>query len=240
MYNKFDFETLLQIGKLALSLIVTSCGLYIAHIFDSAKFFATAIAALLSAYFVLQRFHLRLQVRFLKNISDEIIKINDFCIEFSYKHEQLLETIFPVNDDTGKGIVSDSESEEEKTEDKVDLDLKLIAELKTLRSKVKNHLDYLTSQINAFPYGNPLNFFWFSLSGKYLVNNIPLAADSLLTTYQDVILTDTILQSEISLCDDYKQDGSDVKLIDSDKIDEIVVSGIDLITLLEDHSKKFI
>lgn len=240
MYNKFDFETLLQLGKLVLSLFVTTCGLYIAHIFNSAKFFATAIAALLSAYFVLQRFHLRLQVRFLKNISDEIIKINDFCIEFSYKHEQLLETIFPDKNDTEKGSESDSESEEEENEDKVDLDLKLIAELKTLRSKVKNHLDYLTSQINAFPYGNPLNFFWFSLSGKYLVNNIPLAADSLLTTYQDVILTDTILQSEISLCDDYKQDGSDVKLIDSDKIDEIVVSGIDLITLLEDHSKKFI
>ena len=236
MFNKFDFETLLQLGKLVFSFLITTCGFYIAHLFNSAKFFATAIAALLSAYFVLQRFHLRLQVRFLKNISDEIIKINDFCIEFSYKHEQLLETIFPDKDDTVEASASASESEEEKIEP----DLKLIAELKTLRSKVKNHLDYLTSQINAFPYGNPLNFFWFSLSGKYLVNSIPLAADSLLTTYQDVILTDTILQSEISLCDDYKQEGSIVKLIDSVKIDEIVVSGIDLITLLEDHSKKFI
>jgi len=136
--------------------------------------------------------------------------------------------------------VEASASASESEEEKIEPDLKLIAELKTLRSKVKNHLDYLTSQINAFPYGNPLNFFWFSLSGKYLVNSIPLAADSLLTTYQDVILTDTILQSEISLCDDYKQEGSIVKLIDSVKIDEIVVSGIDLITLLEDHSKKFI
>ena len=144
----------------------------------------------------------------------------DFCIEFSYKHEQLLDSLVAIA------------NEDEQT----DPDPKIITELKTLRSKIKNHLDYLTSQINAFPYGNPLNFFWFSIMGKYLMNQVPLEADALLTTYQDVILTDTILQSEISLFENYREQA----LIDSDKIDDIVIAGIDLITLLEDHSKKFI
>ena len=44
--------------------------------------------ALGSIYLILQRFHLRLQMRFLKNISDEILKINDFCIDFSSKFNQ--------------------------------------------------------------------------------------------------------------------------------------------------------
>ena len=220
MLNKIDFSSLVQCVKLIGSLFFTGFAFYLANIFNSVKFLATTIAALASIYFVLQRFHLRLQVRFLKNISDEIIKINDFCIEFSYKHEQLLDSLVAIA------------NEDEQT----DPDPKIITELKTLRSKIKNHLDYLTSQINAFPYGNPLNFFWFSIMGKYLMNQVPLEADALLTTYQDVILTDTILQSEISLFENYREQA----LIDSDKIDDIVIAGIDLITLLEDHSKKFI
>ena len=46
-----------------------------------------------SIYLILQRFHLRLQMRFLKNISDEIIKINDTCIEFSYKYAHFINDI---------------------------------------------------------------------------------------------------------------------------------------------------
>lgn len=229
---------LFHLGKLVLSLFITSFAFYIAHIFNNAKILATALATFASIYFVLQRFHLRLQVRFLKNISDEIIKINDFCIEFSFKHEQLLNSISP-NLNEKKTNKNDDEASEELKEDN-EPDPKLIAELKTIRSKINNHLDYLTSQINAFPYGNPLNFFWFSLSGEYLMKQTLLAADALLTNYQDVILTDTILQSEISLYGDCENDKSLVGLIDTTKIDAIVIAGIDLINLLEDHSKKFI
>ena len=50
-----------------------------------------------SIYLILQRFHLRLQMRFLKNISDEIIKINDYIIEFQSKFELFKSSISEVD-----------------------------------------------------------------------------------------------------------------------------------------------
>ena len=50
-------------------------------------FIVKILLGLGSIYLILQRFHLRLQMRFLKNISDEIIKINDYIIEFQSKFE---------------------------------------------------------------------------------------------------------------------------------------------------------
>ncbi|MFL9517967.1 hypothetical protein ACKENX_17405, partial [Acinetobacter baumannii] len=110
------------------------------------------IAWLGSLYLILQRFHLRLQMRFLKNISDEIIKINDSCIEFSFKHKQFLNSL--ESNETKTEI--DSISQDKK------VDEKLLAEIEILRGKVKNHSDYLAAQLNAFPYGNPINFFYYS------------------------------------------------------------------------------
>lgn len=168
-----------------------------------------------SIYLILQRFHLRLQMRFLKNISDEIIKINDYCIEFSFKHEQILNFI----------------------KNEKELDEKVLVEVKTLRSKIKNHLDYLAAQIDAFPYGNPINFFWYSISGKYIFDKIQIDTDKCLTTYQDAIMKDTILQTE-ELIDMPIDENSSTELIDQERIDTIVVAGLDIISMLEDHSKK--
>ena len=167
------------------------------------------ITFLFGFYVFLQRFHLRLQARFLKNISDEIIKINDFCIEFNFKHSQIVE--------------------------KDDADQKIISETEILRSKIKNHLDYLSCQINSFPFGNPLNFFWFSLTGKYICNTFQIEIDGLVTGYQDTILENTILQSEEFICNSNNKD----ECITREKIDDIVVCGIELINKLEDHSKRF-
>ena len=50
-------------------------------------FIVKILLGLGSIYLILQRFHLRLQMRFLKNISDEIIKINDYIIEFQSKFD---------------------------------------------------------------------------------------------------------------------------------------------------------
>ncbi|MDC4255705.1 hypothetical protein NQ622_17295, partial [Acinetobacter baumannii] len=143
------------------------------------------IAWLGSLYLILQRFHLRLQMRFLKNISDEIIKINDSCIEFSFKHKQFLNTL--ESNETKTETVSISQDKK--------VDEKLLAEIEILRGKVKNHSDYLAAQLNAFPYGNPINFFYYSLKGKYLWEKTQIEADKLLTIYQDSFLQDTILQS---------------------------------------------
>ncbi|MDC5661532.1 hypothetical protein OFM84_16970 [Acinetobacter baumannii] len=165
-------------------------------------------------------------MRFLKNISDEIIKINDSCIEFSFKHKQFLNTL--ESNETKTETVSISQDKK--------VDEKLLAEIEILRGKVKNHSDYLAAQLNAFPYGNPINFFYYSLKGKYLWEKTQIEADKLLTIYQDSFLQDTILQSNIDLSEILTE--IDVNFIDKDQIDLIVVSGIDLINFLEDHSKK--
>ncbi|WP_087547018.1 hypothetical protein [Acinetobacter sp. WCHA39] len=177
--------------------------------------------ALGSIYLILQRFHLRLQMRFLKNISDEILKINDFCIDFSSKFNQY------------------------KKENSENSDLKSFNEMISLRHKIHNHLDYLTSTINSFPYGNPLNFFWFSLIGHYFNNNMQIEADTLLTLYQSRITDDTVLQKDINLQTLFTQKANlfneeivYLHEINQNKIDDIVLCGLDLINALEDHSKK--
>lgn len=179
--------------------------------YDFLKMLFTIFIAFGSIYLILQRFHLRLQTRFLKNISDEIIKINDFCIEFSFKHEQILINL-------------------------VDVDNKLILEVEIIRSKIKNHIEYLTAQTLAFPFGNPLNFFWYSIFGHYLCKKTQIETDKYLTCYQDSILNDTVLQTEESL----EKNDNDVQKIDKERIDKIVLAGLDIINFLENHSKKLI
>ena len=60
-------------------------------------FIVKILLGLGSIYLILQRFHLRLQMRFLKNISDEIIKINDYIIEFQSKFELFKSSISEVD-----------------------------------------------------------------------------------------------------------------------------------------------
>ena len=82
-------------------------------------FIVKILLGLGSIYLILQRFHLRLQMIFLKNISDEIIKINDYIIEFQSKFELFKSSISEV-------------------------DRKNYYEIYSIRNKVHNHLDYLS------------------------------------------------------------------------------------------------
>lgn len=173
------------------------------------------IVAIIGFYLLIQKIHMRMQVRFLKNISDEIIRINDFCIEFSHKYDQIL---IELSKDGSKEI-----------------DLKLKTEILMIRSKFNNHMDYLSSQIDAFPFGNPINFFWFSLTGRYISQRVKLFIDNLLTIYQDNILEDTVMQKDISI--NFNVD-LDACLLNNIRIDAIIMSGLDIINALEDHSKK--
>lgn len=182
---------------------------FFTYISSNLKEIIASLTFLFGFYVFLQRFHLRLQARFLKNISDEIIKINDFCIEFRFKHSQ---------------VVGNE-----------DVDQKVVSEAEILRSKIKNHLDYLSSQINSFPFGNPLNFFWYSITGNYFSKKIQIDIDGHVTDYQDNIMEDSILQSEEPICSTNSEDECITKI----KIDDIVVCGVELINKLEDHSKKF-
>jgi len=222
-FSSLGWEDVGTLAKYLLILLVIYFGICIylgLSIWGNLIAIGQVAGALAGFYLVLQKIHMRLQMRFLKNISDEIIKINDFCIEFSFKYSQ-------YND--GKSLSSDGKEK----------DLKTLTEVQTIRSKIKNHLDYLSAQINAFPFGNPLNFFVYSISGKYLWETTQVKTDELLTTYQDTILNDTILQLEIPIDeDDINQQQSDCSSIDDEKIDQIVLTGLDLINYLEDHSKK--
>lgn len=207
-------------------------------IIDFFKFLLKASLGVGSIYLILQRFHLRLQMRFLKNISDEIIKINDNCIEFSYKYAHFIRDV--QSKVSEKQIeVNSTEGESSKSETSgIEYDEKLLSEVEILRAKTNNHLDYLTSQITSFPYGNPINFFWYSLTGKYLFQKVKIKTDELLVVYQDSIVQDSIIQTGIDLKKLEENQNNNVKLLCQEEIDLIVVNGIDLIEYLEDHSKK--
>ena len=120
----------------------------------------------------------------------------------------------------------------------IEYDEKLLSEVEILRAKTNNHLDYLASQISSFPYGNLFNFFWFSLTGKYLSENVKIKTDEYLLVYQDCIVQDSIIQTGIDLKALTENQDSAVKLLNQNEIDLIVINGIYLIEYLEDHSKK--
>lgn len=198
------------------------------ELLEYSKQLLTIVLAAGSFYLILQRFHLRLQMRFLRNISDEILKINDSCIEFSYKYAHFRKDV----QDKLSLQLGDNET------NGFEYDEKLLSEVEILRAKTNNHLDYLASQISSFPYGNPINFFWFSLTGRYFSEVVKVKTDEYLVVYQDSILQDRIIQTGIDLKDFELNDNNSVNLLTQTEIDLIVIHGIDLIEYLEDHSKK--
>ena len=206
-------------------------------LFEFSKHVLKFVLAAGSVYLILQRFHLRLQMRFLKNISDEIIKINDTCIEFSYKYAHFINDI--QNKVSKIDKLKDLEMEDSVShKNEIEYDEKLLSEVEILRAKTNNHLDYLASQISSFPYGNPINFFCFFFTGKYLSENVKIKTDEYLLVYQDCIVQDSIIQTGIDLKALTENQDSAVKLLNQNEIDLIVINGIYLIEYLEDHSKK--
>lgn len=178
------------------------------------------LGIVIGGYLILQRFHMRIQMRFLKNISDEIIKINDFCIELSFKYLQYQKSFI---DTPEKG------------------DIKILTEILTIRSKINNHLDYLSAQIVAFPFGNPINFLWYSIKSEYLWRKVQIKTDEYLTNYQDKVGTEFILQLEIpwnpdntvvSNQENSEENDQEKCNARQEKIDEIVVAGLDLINFI--------
>lgn len=94
-----------------------------------------SVVSLISLYFIFQRLRFTTQSRAAKSISDEIVKINDFCIEF-------LETYTYI-----------SQNPDEK------IDKKDIVALNTLAKKIDLHFEYLANQIKHFPYGTVISQF---------------------------------------------------------------------------------
>lgn len=94
-----------------------------------------SLFSLISLYFVFQRLRFTTQSRAVKSVSDEIIKINDFCMEFLENYTYLAQNSSEV------------------------LDKKDVIALNILLRKIDLHFEYLANQINYFPYGTVLSQF---------------------------------------------------------------------------------
>lgn len=165
-------------------------------------------------YVFIQRVHNQSQQRALKSINDEVIKVNDFVIEFIHKIESQ---------------VRDAE-----------LDDKTIYELRTLKSKINAHINYMTDYLMAFPYGGPLNFAVFFITGKYFSTNAMREAEQIEVEYQDLIINETILSLEIEFIVEKKiqVSYSNLKELNVESIDWIIHTGSKLQQHLEENTRK--
>lgn len=166
-------------------------------------------------YVFFQRVHSQNQHRALKSISDEIIKINDFVIEFILKVKYL----------------NDSSS---------DLEQKDIYELETLKAKINAHLHYLGEFFKAFPYGGPINYFLLVITKKLHFPKASLLTDKYEYEYQELILNDTILSLEIEFIENKKFKALDEMIIPLNQktIDGITVLSRNILEHLERNTRK--
>lgn len=177
---------------------------------------ATYIGACFAAYVFIQRVHNQTQQRSLKAICDEIIKVNDFTIEFIAKYN-----------------IAINASE---------LDDKTITELIILKAKINAHLNYITDYLTAFPYGGPLNYIFFMIQERYFSEIAKAHAEDIEMKYQDSITKDSILSIEIDFLESKKIKTFDdnTRVFVQQDIDKIINLGSQLQTHLEDNTRKFL
>ncbi len=128
------------------------------------------LLAIIPVYVFIQRIHNQTQQRSLKSITDEIIKINDFTIEF----------IIKINSLKIGEIVED----------------KNLNDMLILKSKINSHINYLSEHLLAFPYGGPINYIYYFITKKYYSKKDKEHSEQLELEYQDAIIKDTILSLE--------------------------------------------
>lgn len=165
-------------------------------------------------YVFMQRVHNQTQQRALKSISDEVIKVNDFIIEFIYKFEALKES--------------------------TEIDEKSVYELRMLKSKINAHLNYITDYLVAFPYGGPLNFAYYFFFKQYLSDTAEKKALDLELGYQDLVISETILSLEIEFIVNNRIviNYEDLKELNQESIDRIINKGSRLQHHLEENTRK--
>lgn len=167
-------------------------------------------------YVFVQRIHSQTQQRAFKAVSDELVKINDFVIEFIFKIEVL--------------------------ESDTEIDAKTISELQILKNKINAHIIYTHEYINGYPYGGPLNYVCFFIFKRYLFLEPKNTTDELEFTYQELILNDTILSLEKEFINDKKLKPLDDHTLKLDQvaIDKIVATSRALLEHLEDNTRKML
>lgn len=171
---------------------------------------------IIPVYVFVQRIHSQTQQRAFKAVSDEIVKINDFVIEFIFK----IEVVEPNSE----------------------LDAKTISELQILKNKINAHIIYTHEYINGYPYGGPFNYVCYFIFKRYLFLEPKNITDELEFTYQELILNDTILSLEKEFIEDKKLKPLDDHTLKLDKIaiDKIVATSRALLEHLEDNTRKML
>ncbi|WP_227499186.1 hypothetical protein [Acinetobacter venetianus] len=172
------------------------------------------VLVIVPIYVFVQRVHNQTQQRSLKAISDELVKVNDFLIEFIIKISLI--------------------------EKEVEVDEKLISELSILKSKINAHIIYMNEYLNAFPYGGPVNYLFHFIFKVYLSEKEKEMSDSLDMQYQELILNDTILSLEKKFIDKKKLVKLDSNTIDLNQktIDKVISVSRNLLEHLEMNTRK--
>lgn len=167
-------------------------------------------------YVFVQRIHSQTQQRAFKAVSDEIVKINDFVIEFIFKIEVI--------------------------EPSAEIDAKTISELLILKNKINAHIIYTHEYINGYPYGGPLNYVCFFIFKRYVFLKPKKITDELEFVYQELILNDTVLSLEKDFIENKKlKELDDYTLkLDQITIDNIISTSRALLEHLEDNTRKML
>ncbi|MEC7118739.1 MAG: hypothetical protein VXW65_02400, partial [Pseudomonadota bacterium] len=126
-----------------------------------------ALLAITGLYAFLKRIHSVNQQRAIKSLNDELIKTNDFFLEFL--------------------IMKNQENE---------LDAKTKLALEIAQKKTLNHIDYLELQIFSFPYGGPVTSL-FLMHIRIDKSPRKRKADELFFDYQSSLTDETPLQNHM-------------------------------------------
>lgn len=185
-----------------------------------------SLFSLISLYFVFQRLRFTTQSRAVKSVGDEIIKINDFCMEFLETYTYLTQNPSEV------------------------LDKKDVIALNILLRKIDLHFEYLANQVDNFPYGTVFDVVlsWifnhlvpFSAFSKLNKNQAYLAiTQNFFSNYQDKIRGDSILERGIVLFENNRLKEQTVSPFNTEKLDLIIDASNQLNNYLEKHITKIL
>ncbi len=209
-------------------------------------FIYVILAQVVTFYVFLLRFAKAEFARKSKVIVDEIVKINDSCIEFYVKYMDYLRVEYLESEKPDKELI------------------KLTQELHTLKRKIDNHLSIFDNITLNYPFGSAINYIfpygWYEKTYKSLAKFQPIVNydwfkkcepskyqfEQLKSLYVSSITDDTILERDRTLDRDwYKhrtsmRDRENLNYLDdmaSSVLDEIIDSGMDFIIFLEDKNK---
>lgn len=179
--------------------------------------FLPLIPAFFAVYVYIHRTITAIQSKSIKSIFDEMLKINDFCIDFSCKYQSC--------------------------DSSLEVDPKVISDIESLKLKINSHLVCLSYVCRGFQFGSVFSYIISItplLGGFYLKNKF-IQMDKLLFAYGDKICMDTVLEENSEIFENKRIIiKSDFELISKKRITDIVSASIDIIDFFEKNSAKIL